>query len=203
MRFAFGISTRACVDNHTQKVAVKKTDFSLACGNACQSPLSQSGDNVMIDWGYLHLCDKEGKVGRILDLDRFELLPINDTYNGYDDGAFLFTIKNELEGFVTLAYDEIKPIEYFGEQLDEFYKEHFDSFNNMIKAAVSEYPEIKKMCDEFDAHLTEECGKLSENYKKITSLAYRQANSSQSFFISGYSLTAAFIISLKLSKCSL
>ena len=175
MRFVFGISTRACVDNKTQRVEIKKTDYSLCCGNVCQSPLSQSGDNVMIDWGYLHICDKGARVGRILDLERFELLPTNDTYNGYDDNAFLFAVRNELQGVVTVAYDEIKPIEYFGDQLDECYTEHFDSFGDMVKAAIREYPEIKKLCDEFDANLTGETSKLGENYKNITSLAYRQA----------------------------
>ena len=175
MRFIFGIGTRACVDKKNQAVEIKKTDFSISCGNVCQSPLAQSGDNVMIDWGYLHLCDKNGKLGRILDVDRIELLPINATYNGYDDGAFLFTIRNESEGVVTVAYDEIKPIEYFGDQLDEYYKKHFDSFGDMVKAAVREYSEIKALCDDFDALLMEECGKLGDNYEKITSLAYRQA----------------------------
>ncbi len=175
MRFVFGISTRACVANKTQRVGIKKTDFSISCGNVCQTPLTQSGDNVMIDWGYLHLCDKGGKVGRLLDIDRFELLPTNDTYNGYDDGAFLFAVKDESEGVVTVAYDEIKPIEYFGEQLDEYYRERFDSFGDMVKAAVREYPEIKRLCDEFDARLGDECGALGENYKKIAALAYRQA----------------------------
>jgi len=175
MRFMFGISTRGCVDKKTQRVEIKKTDFSLSCGNVCQSPLTQSGDNVMIDWGYLHICDKGARVGKMLDQERIELLPTNDTYNGYDDGAFLFTVRNELEGVVTVAYDEIKPIEYFGDQLDECYKEHFDSFGDMVKAAIAEYPEIKKLCDEFDTKLTAETGKLGENYKNITSLAYRQA----------------------------
>ena len=175
MRFIFGISTRACVDKKTQRVEIKKTDYSLSCGNVCQNPLAQSGDNVMIDWGYLHLCDKSARVGRITALDTVTLLPTNETYNGYDDGAFLFTIRNEPEGVVTLAYDEIKPIEYFGDRLDECYKEHFDSFGDMVKAAVKEYPEIKRMCDEFDSKLMAETGKLGENYKNITSLAYRQA----------------------------
>ncbi len=175
MRFMFGISTRACVDKKSQRVEIKKNDFSLSCGNVCQSPLSQSGDNVMIDWGYLHLCDKGARVGRILDQERIEILPTNDTYNGYDDGAFLFAMRNELEGVVTVAYDEIKPIEYFGDQLDECYKEHFDSFGDMVKSAIREYPEIKRLCDEFDTKLTKETEKLGENYKNITSLAYRQA----------------------------
>ena len=175
IRFMFGISTRACVDKKTQRVEIKKTHFSLSCGNVCQSPLSQSGDNVMIDWGYLHLCDKGARVGKMVDQERIELLPTNDTYNGYDDGAFLFTIRNELEGVVTVAYDEIKPIEYFGDQLEECYKEHFDSFGDMVKAAIREYAQIKKLCDEFDSKLIGETSKLGDNYKNITSLAYRQA----------------------------
>ena len=175
MRFMFGISTRACVDKKTQRVEIRKTDFSLSCGNVCQNPLSQSGDNVMIDWGYLHICDKGARVGRMIDQDHIDLLPTNDTYNGYDDGAFLFAVRNELEGVVAVAYDEIKPIEYFGDQLDECYKEHFESFGDMVKAAVREYPEIKKLCDAFDAKLVGETEKLGENYKNITSLAYRQA----------------------------
>ena len=175
VRFMFGMSTRACVDRKSQRVEIKKTDFSISCGNVCQSPLTQSGDNVMIDWGYLHLCDRDGKVGRLSGQGGVDILPTNDTYNGYDDGAFLFTVKNELEGVITLAYDEIKPIEYFGDQLDECYTEKYESFGDMVKAAIREYPEIKKLCDEFDASLTEETGKLGENYKMITSLAYRQA----------------------------
>lgn len=175
MKFAFGISTRACVCNKTQRVEVKKTDFSLACGNVCQSPLAQSGDNVMIDWGYLHVCDKNARVCRIPDKDRVEILPTNDTYNGFDDGAIIMSIRNELEGVIAVAYDEIKPIEYFGEALDECYTEQFNSFGDMAKAAVREYPEIKKLCDEFDAKLMGEAEKLGENYKNIASLAYRQA----------------------------
>ena len=176
MRFVFGISARACVDVKEQNVEIKKTDFSLAMGNVNQTPLAQSGDNVMIDWGYLHILDPQARVAKIANQDgRLDLLNINRSYNAYDDEPYLVSIKPEKEGFVALAYDEIKPIEYFGEQLDEYYTKYFDSFGDMAKAAVREYPEIKKLCDEFDAKLTAETGALGENYKNITSLAYRQA----------------------------
>ena len=176
IRFLFGMSTRACVDNNTQRVGFKKTDFSLACGNVWQSPLTQSGDNVMIDWGYLHICDPAAKAGRVMDQGgKLEVLPVNNTYSPYNDGVYLFTVKDGCEGVVTVAYDEIKPIEYFGTQLDEYYTKYFDSFGDMAKAAVREYPEIKRLCDEFDAELTAETGAMGENFKNITSLAYRQA----------------------------
>ena len=176
MRFVFGISARACVDVREQNVEIKKTDFSLAMGNVVQNPLAQSGDNVMIDWGYVHVCDPDARVAKIADQDgRINLLNINRTYNAFDEEPYLVAVKYDKEGFVTLAYDEIKPIEYFGQQLDEYYTKYFDSFGDMVKAAVREYPEIKKLCDEFDAKLTAETGAFSENYMNITSLAYRQA----------------------------
>ena len=175
VRFLFGVSARGCVNERTQRVEIKKTDFSISAGNVCQSPLSQSGDNVLIDWGYLHLCDKNGAVGRFESQSRLELLPVNNTYAPYVDEPYLFTIKNELSGVVTLAYDEIYPIEYFGEPLKEYYTKYFDSFGDMINAAVSEYDEIKKLCDELDSSLMSECDALGENYKNIAALAYRQA----------------------------
>ena len=183
VRFVFGISARAAVDNPRQSVAFKKTPFSLACGNVVQNPLAQSGDDVMIDWGYIHLCDKDARAGRLVDQFyrgradqyRLETLPINAAYNVWQEDPYLFTIKNETKGVVTLAYDEIKPIEYFGEQLDEYYTKFFPSFGEMVKAAIREYPEIKAKCDALDASLTAEAGALGENYKNIVALAYRQA----------------------------
>ena len=175
IRFVFGMNARATVDNPTQMVSFKKTPFSLSCGNVVQNPLAQSDDNVMIDWGYLHLCDKSAMVGRFESQSRLEVLPINNVYNAYSDNPHVFVVKSEQTGVITLAYDEIKPIEYFGEALDECYTEHFESFGDMVKAAISEYPEIKALCENFDASLMAEAGALGENYEKITSLAYRQA----------------------------
>ncbi|MBE6610751.1 MAG: DUF4965 domain-containing protein [Ruminococcaceae bacterium] len=177
IRFVFGISSRACVDNKTQCVGFKKAKYSLACGNVCQTPLSQSGDLVLIDWGYLHMVGgvNDVKVGRVANQRGLELLPTNNVYNAYSEEPYLIAIKNELEGVITVGYDEIKPIEYFGDQLDEYYTKYFDSFDDMLYAASREYDEIKKLCDEFDTRLMEETGKLSEDYKNITALAYRQA----------------------------
>lgn len=173
--FLFGISARACVNNKDQRVAIKKNSYSVSCGNVCQSPLSQSGDNVMIDWGYLHLCDKNAKVGRFDNQESITVLPANNTYNAYSDDPYLFTVKREPRGVIALAYDEISPIEYFGEPLKEYYTKHFSSFDDMLVSALAEYDEIKRLCDSFDDELIKECGALDENYQRICSLAYRQA----------------------------
>ena len=175
IRFVFGISSRATVDSRSQQISFKKTDFSVCCGNVVQNPLAQTEDNVMIDWGYLHLCDRSTLVGKFETQFDLEVLPMNNIYNAYVEEPYLFVVKTEQAGVVTLAYDEIKPIEYFGVALDECYTEHFASFGEMVKAAIAEYPEIKALCEKFDASLIAETRALGENYEKITSLAYRQA----------------------------
>ena len=175
IRFVFGVSSRACVNTKGEQVAFRKTDVSLACGNVSQNPLSQTGDNVMIDWGYLHLCDKEAKVGRFVSQSTLEVYPTNKLYDAYSEEPYMFTVRSEAEGTVTIAYDEIYPIEYFGKKLPEYYTKYFNSFCDMLRAAMSEYGEIKALCDKFDAELIGEAQPLGENYKNIVSLAYRQA----------------------------
>jgi len=176
VRFLFGISARACVDNKYQSVSFRRSVNSLACGNTVQNPLAQSGDNVFIDWGYLHLHGGEDvKVGRFTDGTRLEFLPVNGMYNAYAENPFLLTIRNEHEGVITIGYDEIKPIEYFGTQLDEYYTKYFGSFEEMLDAAAAEYGEIRALCDAFDASLMAEAGAKGEDYKNIAALAFRQA----------------------------
>ena len=188
-KFVFGISADGCVNNHRQNVMFKRTSYSMSCGNVVQNPLSEIGDRATIDWGYLHLCDKDAYVAEpptlwrgIEDRGRSKdtrstgrRYSLNETYNVHNDMPYMYIIKNELSGVVTLAYDEVKPIEYFYNQLDEYYTKYFDSFEDMVKTAIAEYPQIKKLCDEFDAKLMAEAGKLSEEYQYITTLAYRQA----------------------------
>jgi len=187
--FVFAIGSHGCVNNDFQEVKFERTGYSLRCGNVVQNPLSASGDRVTIDWGYLHLCDPEAYVcpppstyggvdarSRNSDTRRtVREYVLNRTYNALKDSPYLCTERKDLSGVIVLAYDEVKPIEYFGKQVDEYYTGYFSSFEDMIKAAYSEYPEIKKLCDEFDKKLMDEAGALNEEYQYITSLTYRQA----------------------------
>lgn len=189
VKLVFGISSQGCVNNHKQNVRFNKTSFSVCCGNTVQNPLSEIGDRVTIDWGYLHLCDKNAYITEAPDIyNGFTNLNriaetrrpngeyvLNNEYNAYSDIPYLFTVRKDMKGLITLAYEEIKAIEYFTQQLDEYYTKYFDSFENMVKASICEYEEIKSLCDEFDNKLMEEAASLSEEYSCITTLAYRQA----------------------------
>ncbi len=129
----------------------------------------------MIDWGYLHLCDKNAFISTIDSYGNMKRHPINQIYNPYIDMPYLTVQTQELSGVITVAYDEIKPIEYFGVQLDEYYTKYFANFGEMAKTAVKEYNEIKILCDKFDEEFIKEANSYSGSYAKITALAYRQA----------------------------
>lgn len=175
LRFVFGVNARCCVDNKDQEVEFVKTPFSVACGNTVQNPLAQSGDNVMIDWGYIHLCDTSATIVSCEGLYNLTYIPFNKTYNAYHDMPYMVVRTEKLSGVITLAYDEIYPIEYFKTPIEEYYTKYFESFEDMVRASINEYDEIKALCDKFDAELLSEADKFGENYKNIISLAYRQA----------------------------
>lgn len=172
VEFVFGINARCCVNSEKQDVSFKKTEFSVCCGNTVQNPLAQSGDKVLIDWGYLHLCHRDAFVTKASEI---KAIPMNSIYNPYRDMPYIAVKRKDKNGVIVLAYDEINPIEYFGLPLKEMYTNYFDSFSEMVKAAASEYSEIKKMCDAFDEKLIKEAEKYGENYKNILTIAYRQA----------------------------
>ena len=85
LKFVFGVNARCCVDNKDQEVEFVKTPISVACGNTVQNPLAQSGDNVMIDWGYIHLCDRSAILVSCEDLYNLKYIPMNKKYNAYAD----------------------------------------------------------------------------------------------------------------------
>ncbi len=172
--FIFGICARACVDNKDQMVKFGKTDYSIYCGNVEQKPLNKSGDNACIDWGYLHLLDPDAKVVKCEDVFFVRDLDMDKEYNAYSDMPYMAIETEKTEGVITLAYDEVKAIEYFGKQVDEYYTKYFASFRDMALAAQNEYEEIKALCDKFDEELMNEAGALGEDYKTIATLAWRQ-----------------------------
>ncbi len=180
LEFFFGVSSRCTVRGAYQTVEFKKTPYSLSCGNTVQNVLSYSADQEGLDWGYLHLCDPKAfplSADALAHPNASNLrrLSMSCTYNAYKDSPYVAMSSWDLSGVITLAYDEVKPIEYFGTQLDEYYTKYFSSFEEMVKAAKSEYAEIKALCDKFDEELMAEAGALGEDYKNIVSLAYRQA----------------------------
>ena len=178
----FDVDTQICGDWEADKITFGKTENSLWVGKSEQKPLHCSGDDCRIDWGYFHLADKEAFVsdrrGRYnflkgLDIAKFEDFSRND----YTQCAHrtLAVIKKELKGVITLAYDDVKSIQYFGEDLDPYYMTKYSSFDEMLAAAIADYEDVKEKCEIFDLALTEKMLSVGKDYAAIGCLAYRQA----------------------------
>lgn len=178
----FDAGTEFACDWEADKLKFTKTERSLSVGKSVQTPLNASGDDCRIGWGYFHLADKDAfvsdKMARYCfvmnrELPKFEDLSRND----YTQCAHrtLAVIKKELKGVIVLAYDDIKSIQYFGENLDPYYKTKYQSFDEMLAAAIADYEEVKEKCEIFDLALTERMLAVGKDYAAVGCLAYRQA----------------------------
>ncbi len=175
--FYFDISCECAVNSYNGRVIAKKGENSVFFGNAVQNIFTGViKDPMTVDWGYIHVADTEAVVidGLPKRWRQFKELSFDTEYGAFEEYPYIMLRKKETSGVITLAYDDIYSCEYFKEKLDGYYKKYFDTFDDMLVASVSEYDEIKKLCCEFDEKMMAETSKISGNYEKLTSLAYRQ-----------------------------
>lgn len=180
LKFVFGISAQCCVDVPGQKVRFGKTSVSTYMGNDKQNILSKTGDDVCIDWGYLHISEPDAKLVNMIDVSHkyklgFNELDFSKAYNAYADNPVLLVEKDDEKGFLALAYDEINPIEYLGDRLNEYYTEYFASFGEMFVSSVKEYEAIKETAFKYEEKLLNDFKPFGKKYTDICSLAFRQA----------------------------
>ena len=153
-------------------------------GNAEQKVLGQDGDDVRIDWGYLHLVHENAEVSTFFKRHQFFLKRKKPKRLEFDPAVplpfkkfpVLFATSEKLSGVFVFAYDDIKSILYYGgRQIDAYYKSFYGSFEAMLPIAVKEADEMRKVCAAFDQKLMADMEKISPEYADIGALAYRQA----------------------------
>lgn len=86
------------------------------------------------------------------------------------------------EAHITLGYDDVKAVQYFGENIDDYWKKDGCCFETMLRSSDEEYSDILGRVAAFENKLLERAGRLSPRYAQILSLAYRQA-------VAGHKLT--------------
>lgn len=178
----FDISCECAVDDPKQSVILKRDKYGMYCGNAEQDILGKCGDDVRIDWGYLHLLDKDGYFASSLQSrDAFanekdvNYLEEDKSYNIYEETPVMAVVKIGFDNVITIAYDDIRSIRYFGKDIDAYYKSNGDSFADICEKALSQYDEVKKKCEVFDIEQIETAQKISGEYADIICGVYRQA----------------------------
>lgn len=196
------ITAEAAVNTSDQSVQFGKDARSIFCGRGDENMLTKSGDDMRIDWGWLHLAAPEHKYiilstegkRRIcrrpwwepgVEFDGLEgimekgVRPWHQVRDGYPAlGCWKeYTVSTEspAEGFICLAYNDLKSIQYFGENIDAYWKADGTTFEEALDAAIRDYQEINARAAAFDAELKAEAEKVSRKYYDILSVAYRES----------------------------
>ena len=97
VRFYFDISPECCVTDWTQEVELKSSEFGIFCGNTEQKVLGRTGDNICIDWGYLHLIHKDARfIQRGIDLYKCRFVmseaDTKKTYNAFNEAVVMAVV---------------------------------------------------------------------------------------------------------------
>ena len=83
---------------------------------------------------------------------------------------------------IAVGYDDVKSIQYFGENIDAYWKKDGDDFSMMVRKAMDQHDDVLAKVAAFEDELLAKANAISSKYADILSLSYRQA-------IAGHKLT--------------
>ena len=186
----FEASAEAAVDRPNQTVTFGKSDYSIFCGRGEADMLTKSGDDMRIDWGWLHLYGQgyqqhffdraarrnylKGKTAQ--ELSEGDKVCVADCWPSLCLTKEMAVAANGAAAdFLCIGYDDINSLEYFGEKIAGYWKKDGAAFADVARQAMAEHSEIMARCDAFDMSLIARAECISRQYADIVSLAYRQA----------------------------
>jgi hypothetical protein len=185
-------------------IAVDKEDQLVTCGPAkseiltivktgttTQKVLQKKGDDVRIDWGYFYLAAATDKSTTVMFenlKDKVVNININKSMAGYQTKpeeakqmalTAIFDLQvnvKPVEKRVLLGYDDLNSIQYFGQNLQAWWKKDGGKIEDVLNRASADYKLIKGKCDAFDKQLYDDAMNAGgEKYAKLCVLAYRQS----------------------------
>lgn len=179
----FDVSCQLAGDLVGQKYVVHQEDGHAWLGSEDQKLLNRSGDDVRIEWGYLHLVHPNAKVLPVSHRLKLFKKRISDRHFVLDLSAPIPHEKLPLLGATSdkpadcfvVAYDDVKSIEYYHKPMDAYYKKFYGDFDTMLAVAVKEADQLRSECAAFDKAFREEMNAISTDYANVGALAYRQA----------------------------
>jgi hypothetical protein len=186
----FNVSGDITRNDKSQAIEIKKIEKNgnsyLQTGTISQEILGKQGDDLRIDWGYAYLTgnkniqlnsasakgifqyEQTGELNRFMLEDRKE----------YMSAFFKMNIKSNQssEEKVIIAYDDIKSIQYFGKNLDPWWKKIHGDIYTLMANATKEYPSIRARCTAFDKTVfADAINAGGKEYAELCVAAYRQS----------------------------
>ena len=171
-------------DIHGQRYCAKAEKGHVSLGAAEQKVLNRDGDDVRIDWGYMHLVHPNAEVLPIKACrwkyfkkyysDKFRNIDLSQPISS-GKIPMLCTLSDKLSDTIVFAYDDIHSIMHYHTPVDAYYKSVYGDFETMLDVAVKEADALRAECEAFDAKMMADMEKITPEYAKIGALAYRQA----------------------------
>ncbi len=163
----------------------------LKIGTIEQPILKKSGDDLRIDWGYAYIASPKLHSRQTLQsYSQAKQDFINSTNNTNKlsetrgRNLFLNTFFNtdtvseiETDHLLLFAYDEIKSIQYFKENLDPWWRlDPHMNMDKMLQLSFTQYSKIITQCEKFNKQIFNDALSAGgENYAKLCITAFRQA----------------------------
>ncbi|MGE9313903.1 glutaminase domain-containing protein [Niabella sp. CJ426] len=189
----FNTSTNLAVNTPVQEVAAKKYNAGglsvLKAGTIAQPVLAKKGDDLRIDWGYIHVAVPNSATAQqfIAGSDELSLNVLNKiakTPVVADQKGKQLQLSTILQlntarsasSKILLAYDDIWAIQYFGKNLRPWWnKDNNTTIDAQLQAANADYAATIAKCDALDQTIYNDALKAGgEDYAKLCEISYRQ-----------------------------
>lgn len=171
----------------------------LNVGSRDQNPLSRSGDNIKIDWGYLHLAVSNGeKAQTSISRDALKLFLDKGTLPDTDQMEMPVAANNApklaiqwplgqvaaapVSRHLLVSYTQQYAIEYLGRKLREYWQRDGMSTEEMLAVAEREFATLDRSGRKFDTELMDDLIQTGgKGYAELATLAYRQTFAANGF----------------------
>ena len=174
------VSGMLCTDTPDEKVFFGKSDNYVFLSSGTEKMLKKSGDDTRINWGKVCLSTPNGKMGftndnrKGRDVEEYKEMRVMDSFPAIyalDE----YKESDSARGFFCFGYDDILSLEYFGQRVKGYWTKDREDFDDVLTLAINDYNEIMSKVDEFDNKMIADAEKISPEYVKVISIAYRQA----------------------------
>jgi hypothetical protein len=149
--------------------------------------LQKKGDDLRIDWGYMYVAVPTAtSVKQSISSGNEQLNAFAANAGNISTGKHLLLNTNvqmgkvgskEKEQLILIGYDDIYAIQYFGKNLQPWWKLSAGStIEKQLSLAATEYPSIIQKCETLNKTIYDDALKAGgEKYAKLCELAYRQS----------------------------
>ena len=167
----------------------------MSLGSQLQPVLERSGDDLRIDWGYLHLSVPPSWGGAdaiVWNQVARSSFAGSGTLPDSDDTRMPRVAREEtpvlaaatdlgavgaapVSRHLMLAYDDRFSVEYFGRRLRPYWRRGGAEVDGLLKDAARDYSSLRERAERFDAELMADLRRAGgEEYARLAALSFRQ-----------------------------